>query len=310
MNTDMIADLKRFAGPIKMPVVIVPTLDATDNTEFVPRKLKIRTDEDGISRGRKKKTDDTEHMKREKKPTETRTDNSKDSADNSKNNSKDNSKEQKPITHEDIARLVQPPLFPIRENGKLLSSDIDSSLAARCTEGHIHRYSFHDITTTTLRCQTCTAGTKTIKTIREIVEITFDTGFSYVRKEPQYTLFHCSQYPIALFIISPEHKRWRPEPTVGRYNLAIQESKGVRSINIMLHDECKQLVERNIASNMLPEKVIARINGLIPSPKVKKVVAAPTPLVYSDEYSRDKSLHTTKSTGIYFENCREFDPKK
>lgn len=254
----MIADLKKYAN-IKMPSGVVEPI-----VEIKPRKKKtVSADNNKSHTG---PTVDTV-------TTDTAT--------------------KQPLSHEEIAAHVMPPLFPIREGGKLLVNTHDASLTLRCTEGHIHRYSFHDITCTEVRCITCTTGTKPIRSIREIVETAFDTGFSYVRSEPQYYMFDCNQYPITLFITKSEHKTWRPvQTTTMRTNITIPESKGVRGIGIILHGECKELLAKNTVTGMLPEKVVTRIESLIPLKK--------------NPIAKPKSKHTQS---IYFENCQEFVPK-
>jgi len=87
------------------------------------------------------------------------------------------------ITIENIAAMIKQPLMPIKDANGFVHDE--STIAARCPRGHIHKYFLKDIIAdsgTTTRCHTCSSGNKFMIMTRELMETTLGTPFALSEK--------------------------------------------------------------------------------------------------------------------------------
>jgi hypothetical protein len=87
------------------------------------------------------------------------------------------------ITIESIAAMIKQPLAPIKDANGFVHDE--STIAARCPRGHIHKYFLKDIIAdsgATTRCHTCSSGNKFMIMTRELMETTLGTPFALSEK--------------------------------------------------------------------------------------------------------------------------------
>jgi hypothetical protein len=87
------------------------------------------------------------------------------------------------ITIDIIAAMIKQPLTPIKDANGFVHDE--STIAARCPRGHIHKYFLKDIIADSganTRCHTCSSGNKFMIMTRELMENTLGVPFILAEK--------------------------------------------------------------------------------------------------------------------------------
>lgn len=185
------------------------------------------------------------------------------------------------ITIEAIADMIKAPLVPLRDASGFVHDT--ATIAAKCDQGHIHKYLIRDVTRSAVKCMTCSTGNKFMIMVRTVIETAL--GVPFALKESTTSGIEYSNPKLGISIVCSRIPGDNSVVKTGDIiKITIHPTTSIKKVKDTIHDYLINYPE-------LGDSVFEKIKTL-KGEKIKAKIFAKEPLPYSQDLAAVQLAYT------------------